>query len=307
MIPTHKLSDAAFSLTDKTLKSKEFWYCGYELRLVISDIVKDRDLQETYAMFMAKLSLEICNLTEESEVSIQWQPTSQCFKSTPYEQTHTFDKKTSLSSVDIKYKIKVPPLGIIPNDVPLNQSLTTFGTTQSVFAIPPKSDNQTGFTFGTAPTKSGINLGGGRVSDSQTGFTFGTAPTMSGINLGGGRVSDSQTGFTFGTAPTMSGTGFRVPGRTGLTFGAATSESSTNFGGDRVSDSHTGFTFGTAPTKLGTGFPVPGRGSGLTLGAATSESSSNFGGDRVSTTQSVLDQQSPNSPSMYIDVKTKLI
>ena len=252
------------------------------MRLVISDIVKDRDLHETYAMFMAKLSLEICNLTEESEVSIQWQPTSQCFKSTPHEQIHTFDKKTSLSSVDIKYKIKVPPLGITPNDLPLNQSLTTFGTTQSVFAIPPESDNQTGFTFGTAPTKSGINLGGGR-------------------------VSDSQTGFTFGTALTKSGTGFRVPSKTGLTFRAATSESNTDFGEDRVSDSHTGFTFGTAPTKLGTGFPVPGRRSGLTLGAATSESSSNFGGDRVSTTQSVLDQQSPNSPSMYIDVKTKLI
>ena len=246
VIPTHKLSNAAFSLTDKTLKSEEFWYCGYEMRLVISDIVKDRDLQETYAMFMAKLSLEICNLTEESEVSIQWQPTSQCFKSTPHEQTHTFHKKTSLSSVDIKYRIKVPPLGIIPADVPLNQSgsftsSATSATTQSVFACPPtspESDNQTGFMFGTAPTNSGTNFGGGRVSDKQTGFTFGTAPINSGTNFGGGRVSDSQTGFTFGTPSNKSSTsisGFRVPGsQTGFTLGAATSESSYNFGEKRV-------------------------------------------------------------------------
>ena len=106
VMSTHKLGGTALH---EMLISEEFWYCGYKVELVISDIVKVKNLQENHSMFKAKLSLKILNLTEQSEVSIQWQPTSQCFISTVEEQTHTFNKDNPLACVDIKYKIKVQP------------------------------------------------------------------------------------------------------------------------------------------------------------------------------------------------------
>ena len=143
VISTHKLGGTALH---EMLISEEFWYCGYKVELVISDIVKVKNLQENHSMFKAKLSLKILNLTEQSEVSIQWQPTSQCFISTVEEQTHTFNEDDPLACVDIKYKIKVQPkemtsTGSTPfqsSTAPTKSSTTVFGTwTNSTFSGVP--------------------------------------------------------------------------------------------------------------------------------------------------------------------------
>ena len=83
VIPTHKLDANARDITDKTFKSEEFWYCGYKMSLAITDIAIVGNMSGNYSAFMVKFSLEICNLTQESEVSIQWQPTRRCFLSIP--------------------------------------------------------------------------------------------------------------------------------------------------------------------------------------------------------------------------------
>ena len=278
VIPTHKLSNAAFSLTDKTLKSEEFWYSGYKMRLVICDIVKDRDLQETYAMFKAKLSLEICNLTEESEVSIQWQPTSQCFKSTPYEQIHTFEKKTSLSSVDVNYKIKVPPIEIALADVSLNQPgsfmfSTPPATTQSVFA---------------PPTISGITFGGTRTNSLFSGVsarskpTIGTTVAKTGTTLSGTRAS-----------PLFSG----VPARSSYMFGSQATNSGTNFGGTQTNSLFGGVTVGSS-------LPFCTR---ATVASKPTVSFAPTNTVEASKSDPASEQESPNSSCVYIDVKMKLV
>ena len=115
VIPTHKLRGAAFMLSDETLKSEEFWYCGYKIILVISDIVKIGNLRQKHSVFTATLSLKICNLNEQSEVSIEWQPTSECFMFQTFGKTHVFEKEASSSSVDIKYKIEVADISLVSN------------------------------------------------------------------------------------------------------------------------------------------------------------------------------------------------
>jgi hypothetical protein len=93
--------------TEQELVSNAFWYCGYEMGLEISDVVKVNDLGGNQAIFTATLCLGIFNLTQQSEVMIQWQPTSQSFTSTPPERKYTFDEKPDISSVGIKYKMEV--------------------------------------------------------------------------------------------------------------------------------------------------------------------------------------------------------
>ena len=93
--------------TDQELVSNAFWYCGYEMGLEISDVVKVNDLGGNQALFTATLCLGIFNLTQQSEVMIQWQPTSQSFTSTPPERKYTFDEKPYISSVGIRYKMEV--------------------------------------------------------------------------------------------------------------------------------------------------------------------------------------------------------
>jgi hypothetical protein len=75
--------------------------------LEISDVVKVNDLGGNQALFTATLCLGIFNLTQQSEVMIQWQPTSQSFTSTPPERKYTFDEKPYISSVGIRYKMEV--------------------------------------------------------------------------------------------------------------------------------------------------------------------------------------------------------
>ena len=154
MIPTHKLGEIA---SHECFASGDFWYCGYKMKLTISDIVKVTDLQKNHSMFKAELSLQILNLTEQSEVSVQWQPTSQCFISTLAEQTHTFNEDDPLACVDIKYKIEVQPKKINPTgECPLQ--------------------------FSTAPTKSSTNVvrtwTNPMFSGAPVGSTFGTRATV---------------------------------------------------------------------------------------------------------------------------------
>jgi hypothetical protein len=90
-------------LTGNPLKSDKFWYCGYRMVLVISRVIKTRNLRGNKALLNATLSLEVINLAEQSEVIIRWQPASQSFISTPVVETYTFEKKACVSSVDIRY------------------------------------------------------------------------------------------------------------------------------------------------------------------------------------------------------------
>jgi hypothetical protein len=93
--------------TNQRLVSNLFWYCGYRMVLIFTDVVKINNLEENRALFNAALSLGSINITEQSEVRIQWQPASQSFKSIVSEQIHTFDKQECISSVRIKYEMEV--------------------------------------------------------------------------------------------------------------------------------------------------------------------------------------------------------
>ena len=169
VIPTHKLDANALDITDKTVKSEEFWYCGYKMRLVITDIAIVANVSGNYSAFTAKLSLEICNLTQESEVSIQWQPTSRCFLSNPFEQGHTFDKESYFSSMHITYKVEDRQKQITPVDISLNQ--------------PDKSNEH---TFGSAFTSTS--------TASQPTFNFQAATSASRVYYKAVRRSRSNSG-----------------------------------------------------------------------------------------------------------------
>ena len=169
VIPTHKLDANALDITDKTVKSEEFWYCGYKMRLVITDIAIVANVSGNYSAFTAKLSLEICNLTQESEVSIQWQPTSRCFLSNPFEQGHTFDKESYFSSMHITYKVEDRQKQITPVDISLNQ--------------PDKSNEH---TFGSAFTSTS--------TASQPTFNFQAATSASRVYYTAVRRSRSNSG-----------------------------------------------------------------------------------------------------------------
>jgi hypothetical protein len=154
--------------TDKEFKSDTFWYCGYQMFLVINDVDKvGKSKGNKVAVFNATLSLEIINLTQQSDVMIQWQPTSQSFTSTLAEQTHTFDKKPCMSSVDIKYKMEVEQEKSSSNEASghspmsnsgfnLFSSVTAAPRTAPIFSVlaTPSKTTPTGFFSGVAtPSK----------------------------------------------------------------------------------------------------------------------------------------------------------
>ncbi|XP_028417166.1 uncharacterized protein LOC114541445 [Dendronephthya gigantea] len=66
--------------SDKSYRSDEFWFCGYKMVLVIEDVFQ----VENHALFRAKLSLEVLNLTDRSEVTIKWKPTKSDVKERKY-------------------------------------------------------------------------------------------------------------------------------------------------------------------------------------------------------------------------------
>ena len=88
--------------TDKEIKSDEFWYCGYQVVVTISHI--NKLYQET---FSAKLSLEILNLKQHSNVEIFWQPESEDFTRGYCGMRHTFQKDTHESTMDVQYRFEV--------------------------------------------------------------------------------------------------------------------------------------------------------------------------------------------------------
>ena len=93
--------------TGKPLNSEKFWYCGYRIVLIISRVIKVKDLGgNNKALFDARLSLAVTNLTEQSEVSIRWQAISRTFTVSPVINKSTFTKKTRMawmSTVEISY------------------------------------------------------------------------------------------------------------------------------------------------------------------------------------------------------------
>ncbi len=129
--------------TKQNLVSDAFWYCGYEMVLIITNVVKGKLVRGNplQAMFTATLGLGMYNLTQQSEVTIQWQPASQSFTSRSDEQLYTFEKKSPISNVCIRYKMGC------------QQEKQDNNNTGNGFAG--------GFNFGTAvpvPT-SGLNFG----------------------------------------------------------------------------------------------------------------------------------------------------
>ena len=89
--------------TDRMLRSNIFWYSGYKF---ILGIKKLKNVRGNNPGFKAKLLLSICNLTEQSEVTIQWWATSQSFTSTHNKNVNTFHKKACTSFIEVKYKIE---------------------------------------------------------------------------------------------------------------------------------------------------------------------------------------------------------
>ena len=137
-------------VTDETLKS-EFWFCGYKMSLVITHIAKVGNLYGNYLMFTAKLSLKILNLTQESEVSIQSQPISEGFLFTPFEQRHTFDKESSLSSVDITYKLEDRQKEITPAGISLSKPDKAYDYASGSSSASTTTDSQPTFSFEASP------------------------------------------------------------------------------------------------------------------------------------------------------------
>ena len=99
--------------TDESLKSDEFWCCGYRMVLVIKHVgippSMDHFSGYNQSFFCATLSLTIANLIEQSEVMIQWQLASRSFPRTCCEKKHIFKKHECTSNADIEYKMAMKP------------------------------------------------------------------------------------------------------------------------------------------------------------------------------------------------------
>ena len=84
--------------TDNKLISDTFWCCGYTMVLAIANVEKFN-----LSLLHAKLSLAIANLTEQSEVLIQWRLESQCFPKGFETVQHIFKEHANSSNVRIKF------------------------------------------------------------------------------------------------------------------------------------------------------------------------------------------------------------
>ena len=109
VIPSDKLY--ALIENDKELRSDEFWYCGYDTVLAISN-VKKSNVQYTghnKEIFNAKLFLEMLNVKQHSVVEISWNVSSQAnnCRSQSGETRHTFKKGAHISSIGINYEIEI--------------------------------------------------------------------------------------------------------------------------------------------------------------------------------------------------------
>ena len=111
-IPAEKLD--ALVGTENKLTSDKFWFCGYKMCLSIAHVAKVKSnynrSKTNKTTYKAKFTLVILNLTQQSAVTIQWQPASLSFilDTLIYHRTHAFNMEACQSSVDIKYhEIKI--------------------------------------------------------------------------------------------------------------------------------------------------------------------------------------------------------
>ena len=239
VIATDELDKHAQS--GKLLKSDHFWYCGYRMVLVINRIVKFKDLGRNKAAFIATLSLAVTNLTEQSEVTIRWQATSQSFPLTPAEKTSTFTKKVHLSSVDIKYRAGTAatpgstsstppsiPSGGFSFGPPQSTVTTSTGTaTTSIFMFSTSPSTPSGgFTFGSPQ----ITVSTGTGTATTSGFVSSTPPSKPNGGLSFGSLQSSVTTSAGTASPLfMSSASPSKPNR-GLTFGSLQSSVTTSTG-----------------------------------------------------------------------------
>ena len=280
VIPSHKLDANTPEITEKTLKSEKFWYCGYKMRLVIANIVEVKDLGKKCSTFRAKLCLRICNLTQQSEVSIQWQPTSPCFKFFPNEKTETFDRKACWSSVAIIYEIRAKVAFSKQN-----------GRSTAVRRICVPA--QTSFNLGAASSTPPTTFAGVRASTTKPpSFIIGAASPTPPTTFDGVCVSTTKPSFNIGAAFSTTATifdGVRVSTtKPSFNLGAASSTPPTTFDGVRVSTTKPSFNIGAAsPTPPTTfdGVCVSTTKPSFNLGAASSTTATIFDGVRVSTTK----------------------
>ena len=303
VLPANKLDSDTLGITDGTLESEEFWYCGYKMRLVITGYVDVRKL-EGISISLAKLSLEIRNLTQQSEVSIWWQPKSPYFKFTPIEKTDAFDKKACLSSVAImKAKVNIcsnqsksQSTFIGPISAPTTQPSVNSGTASSTQSTRlqrvPVSTTQPGFTFPTATSTPSTGFGGVPVSTTKPSFKLGTFSAAPSTGFGGVPVSTSQPTLKLGTSSPTPSTGFRgVPVSTtqpSFKPGTPSPTPSTGFGEVPVSTTKPSFKLGTPSAAPSTGFggvPVSTTKPSFKLGTFSAAPSTGFGGVPVSTSQ----------------------
>ncbi|CAB4028361.1 BTB POZ domain-containing POB1 [Paramuricea clavata] len=195
--------------TDKSLKSDQFWYCGYRMVLVITKVVNITNFGGNQAMFTATVGLGIDNITQQSEVMIQWRPTSQFFTSTPPERKHTFDGKPYMSSVEIRYKMEVQqktPSGstvIAPTFGGFSQLQPTPCFGSSVIMSETITLATSGLTFCTPSSKpnSGFMFGAGKPTSSP----FSSIASPSTNTLGGKPAFGAKPAFE-GNIPTFKGT-----------------------------------------------------------------------------------------------------
>ena len=140
--------------TDKTITSNFFWYCGYKIFLAIANVAKNKTSHGNLT-FKAIVLLKICNLTEQSEVTIKWWPTCQSFTShNPRKTRYTFEhKESSISYVDIECKMKIQqePAELQSTASFLFGSGQTFGGT-SLFGTSNVTSVSTASTFSLPST-----------------------------------------------------------------------------------------------------------------------------------------------------------
>ena len=186
--------------TSKTSKSHEFWYCGYKMVLIINCVLKFTGGNK--ASFNATLSLAVINLTQQSEVMIQWQPESQSFTSTPPEQIYKFEKKAFTSSVNIACAMEVqqeksnsngrfnflgastPSFSIFNVAVPRTTSSGHFGD-----VVAPRTTSSGFFAGVAAPITTSSGLFGGVAAPRTTSsglFSSAAAPKTTSSRLFGG-------------------------------------------------------------------------------------------------------------------------
>jgi hypothetical protein len=171
--------------TDELLQSDQFWYCGYRMVLVITKVVKVKNLQGNQAMFTATLGLGIDNVTQQSEVMIQWQPASQSFTSTPREQQYTFDGEQHFSPVEIRYKMEVQPEQLSGNEA--------IGSGFNLGGFPSIPCTQPSFGFGGAVTTT--------LATSELSFGTTSSKPNSGLIFAAGKPTSPhlQTNFSTNT------------------------------------------------------------------------------------------------------------